>query len=77
MILEKWYYFRAKPVNIPKITILLDHGYHPDKITAELLKLYPQIMTKIRFELAPKPNKAEKAAMRENRIRRGCDSMGD
>ncbi len=23
-------YFRAKPVNIPKITILLDHGYHPE-----------------------------------------------
>jgi len=22
-------YFRAKPVNIAKITILLDHGYHP------------------------------------------------
>ena len=56
-------YFRAKPVNIPKITILLDHGYHPDKITAELQKLYPQIMTKIRFELAPKPTKAEKAAV--------------
>jgi hypothetical protein len=50
-------------VNIPKITILLDHGYHPDKITAELQKLYPQIMTKIRFELAPKPTKAEKAAV--------------
>jgi hypothetical protein len=56
-------YFRAKPVNIPKITILLDHGYHPDKITAELQKLYPQIMTKIRFELAPKPTLAEKAAV--------------
>ncbi len=55
-------YFRAKPVNIPKITILLDHGYHPDFITATLQKLYPQIMTKIRFELAPKPTKAEKAA---------------
>jgi transposase len=55
-------YFRAKPVNIPKITILLDHGYHPDKITTELEKLYPQIMTKIRFKLAPKPTKAEKAA---------------
>jgi hypothetical protein len=55
-------YFRAKPVNIPKITILLDHGYHPDKLTVELQKLYPQIMTKIRFELAPKPTKAEKAA---------------
>jgi hypothetical protein len=50
-------------VNIQKITILLDHGYHPDKITAELQKLYPQIMTKIRFELAPKPTKAEKAAV--------------
>lgn len=37
-------------------------GYHPDKITAELQKLYPQILTKIRFELAPKPTKAEKAA---------------
>ncbi|WP_263627845.1 transposase [Komarekiella delphini-convector] len=24
-------YFKSKPVNIPKITILLDHGYHPKK----------------------------------------------
>ncbi|MEH2410718.1 hypothetical protein [Nostoc sp.] len=56
-------YFRAKPVNIPKITILLDHGYHPDPITAALQNLYPQIMTKIRFELAAKPMKAEKAAL--------------
>ena len=55
-------YFRTKPVNIPKITILLDHGYHPDKLIAALQQLYPQIMTKIRFELAPKPTKAEKAA---------------
>ena len=55
-------YFRSKPVNIPKITILLDHGYHPDKLTTELQKLYPQIMTKIRFQLAPKPTKAAKAA---------------
>lgn len=35
-------YFRAKPVNIPKITILLDNGYHPDKLTAALQKLYPR-----------------------------------
>ena len=56
-------YFRAKPVNIPKITILLDNGYHPEKITAVLQKLYPQILTKIRFELAPKLMKAEKAAL--------------
>ncbi|MHC5612606.1 MAG: transposase [Nostoc sp.] len=56
-------YFHAKPVNIPKITILLDHGYHPDKITTALQTLYPRIMTKIRFQLAPKPTKAEKAAL--------------
>lgn len=55
-------YFRAKPVDLPKITILLDNGYHPDTLTTALEKLYPEIMTKIRFELAPKPTQAEKAA---------------
>jgi hypothetical protein len=33
-----------------------------ETITPALQKLYPQIMTKIRFELASKPTKAEKAA---------------
>ena len=42
-------YFRAKPVNIPKITILLDNGYHPAKITLAMQVVYPQIMTKIEF----------------------------
>lgn len=55
-------YFRAKPVNIPKITILLDSSYHIDKIIAALEALYPRIMTKIRFQLAPKPTPAQKAA---------------
>ena len=55
-------YFRAKPVNIPKITILLHHGYHPHQLAQALQQLYPQIMTKIRFELAPKPTKAQKVA---------------
>jgi transposase len=55
-------YFRAKPVNLPKITILLDHGYHPAQIIQALQQVYPQIMTKIRFELAPKPTTAQKAA---------------
>ncbi|MGA0198060.1 MAG: transposase [Prochlorotrichaceae cyanobacterium] len=55
-------YFRDKPVNIPKITILLDHGYHPDKLIKALEAVYPQIMSKIQFELSPKPSKAEKAA---------------
>ena len=25
-------YFKSKPVNIPKITILLDNRYHPEKL---------------------------------------------
>jgi Transposase DDE domain len=55
-------YFRAKPVGLPKTTILLDNGYHPDPLTTALEKPYLEIMVKIRFELAPKPTKAEKAA---------------
>ena len=47
-------------MNIPKITILLDNGYHPQKIMEELKKIYPAIMTKIRFKLSPKPSKAQK-----------------
>ncbi len=52
-------YFKSKPVNIPKITILLDNGYHPNKLITELKKIYPAIMTKIRFELSPKPSKSQ------------------
>jgi hypothetical protein len=48
-------------LHIAKITILLDNGYHPDRITAALKKVYPQILTQIRFQVAPKPTKAEKA----------------
>lgn len=55
-------YFKRKPVNIPKITILLDHGYHPSRLRTELEKIYPSIMRKIRFELSAKPSKAEKKA---------------
>lgn len=61
MLIDRLDYFRAKPVNIPKITILLDHGYHPNTIETALELFYPQIMTKVRFQLAPKPTKAEKA----------------
>ena len=32
VLANKMEYFRAKPVNIPKITILLDNGYHPEKL---------------------------------------------
>lgn len=55
-------YFKSKPVNIPKITILLDHGYHIDALIESLEQVYPQVMRKIRFELSTKPSKQEKAA---------------
>jgi transposase len=55
-------YFKSKPVDIPMITILLDHGYHLEHLTEELEKVYPEIMTKIKFELSTKPSKQEKAA---------------
>jgi hypothetical protein len=45
-------YFRSKPMNIPKITILLDHGYHPEHLVQQLEQVYPGIMRKIRFERA-------------------------
>ena len=62
MLIKHMDYFRAKPVNLPKITILLDHGYHPDKLIEALEAVYPQIMLKIKFELSPKPSKTDKAA---------------
>ena len=55
-------YFRRKPMNIPKITILVDHGYHLKAITTALEKVYPAIMKKIRFEQSAKPSRAEKEA---------------
>ena len=55
-------YLRRKPVNLPKLTIMLDNGYHPDKIQVALEKVYPKVMRKIRFEVVPKPSKAEKEA---------------
>ncbi|MEM6256648.1 MAG: transposase [Cyanobacteria bacterium P01_D01_bin.156] len=56
-------YFRSKPVNIPKITVLLDHGHHPETLKQALKQVYPTIMRKIKFQLSPKPSKAEKAAV--------------
>lgn len=53
-------YFKFKPVNIPKITILIDNGYHPQKLEEELKAVYPQIMNKIRFKLSPKPSPQQK-----------------
>jgi transposase len=61
-------YFKSKPMNIPKITILLDHGYHAASLIEALEKVYPQITRKTRFERplrylrssATKPSKQQK-----------------
>ncbi len=53
-------YFKSKPVEQPITTILADNGYHPDQLTQALEQIYPEIMTKIQFELSAKPSKAEK-----------------
>jgi hypothetical protein len=55
-------YFKSKPAELHKTTILLDNGYHPEKLTQALEQIYPQIMTKIQFELSAKPSKADKKA---------------
>lgn len=62
MLIQNIDYFRKKPMNIPKITILVDHGYHPKTLTTALEKVYPGIMKKIRFEQSAKPSRAEKEA---------------
>lgn len=62
MLTHNLAYFRAKPLNIAKVTILLDHGYHLDLTQSARQAIYPQIMTKLRFQLAPKLTKAEKLA---------------
>ena len=62
MLSENIKYFKAKPMNIPKITILVDYGYHPETIQAALEGVYPGVMRKIRFERSPKLSKAEKEA---------------
>jgi hypothetical protein len=58
-------YFKSKPVNIPKITILLDHGYHINYLIEERELVYPQLMTKIRFELSTKPSCTREGSTRK------------
>jgi hypothetical protein len=40
-------YFREKPDDLEKTTILLDNGYHPQQIQMALEQVYPEIMTNL------------------------------
>ena len=68
MLSENIDYFRAKPMNVHKITILVDSGYHPDFIMRELEKVYPQIGKKIRMEKSGKISSEQKKIRRKKRI---------
>lgn len=61
-------YFWQKPLELAKTTILLDHGYHLEKIQKVLEQVYPEIMRKIQFEVAAKLSKSEKAAQGKSRF---------
>jgi hypothetical protein len=54
--------FKNRPLDLSKLTVLLDNGYNPDSITKKLEKVYLEIMKKIQFELSPKPSKKQKEA---------------
>lgn len=77
MLTQNIDYFKSKPVNIPKITILLDHGYHPEHLTIELEHIYRHIMTKIKFELSTKPSKLELEAPGKSGESSGCSKVGN
>lgn len=62
MLTQNIDYLQSKPMNIPKITIVLDHGYHLEHLIKELELVYPQLMRKIKFERSTKPSTQEKAA---------------
>ena len=60
MLTNQMNYFTCKPDDLPKTTRMVDNGYHPLVLTKALVQIYPQIMTKIQFELAPKPTPSQK-----------------
>ncbi len=62
MLWQAMDYFKARPLDIPKLTILVAHGYHPESISQALQEIYPELWSKVQFERSAKPSKAEKEA---------------
>jgi transposase len=62
-------------LNLPAghvITILLDHGYHPEHLTQELKKINPQLAECLKLELAEKVTPEQRrAAKAENPAKQG------
>ncbi len=52
--------FNCKPVNIPKVTILVEHGYHLSSIIPALQAIYSGMMSKIVLSSQPSPRRGKK-----------------
>lgn len=66
---------KAYFLNLPAghvITLLLDHGYHPDYLTQELEKIDPQLAARLKIELAEKVTPEQRrAAQADNPAKKG------
>ncbi len=57
MLIQNIDYFKKKPLNLPKVTILLDSGYQIEYIKKGLEEVYPEVMSKIHLQLSAKLSK--------------------
>jgi len=53
-------YFKHRPVELGRLTILLDNGYHPECIKISLQQDAPELLAHLDFKVTPKPTKTEK-----------------
>ncbi len=60
MFIENINFFKSKPMNKKKITILVDQGYHPNAIRSALKEVYPAIDKKIKFQVSEKISREQK-----------------
>ena len=49
-------FFKKKRVNTPKIIVLLDNGYHKQKLEKEIKKINPDLLKYIKIEITEKIN---------------------
>lgn len=70
-------YFKSKPVSIPKITILLEHGYHIDFLIAELKQVYPLNYDKNPVSIVHQTLQAREGNTGKNWICASGCSLGD
>ena len=55
-------YFLSRPTELEPVTLLLDNGYHKEKILLELARVHSELPKKVRIEISPKMSKKQKKA---------------